>query len=58
MESINVGVMALDLEDRIESWNAQMEVVYAQPRWQVVGRSFSEVLVWRFVFLAASGAPL
>ncbi len=25
VESINVGVMALDMEDRIESWNAQME---------------------------------
>src|ERR1022692_281498 len=24
VESINVGVMALDMEDRIESWNAQM----------------------------------
>ena len=29
VESINVGVMALDMEDRIESWNAQMEVMYA-----------------------------
>jgi two-component system, NtrC family, sensor kinase len=34
VESINVGVMALDMEDRIESWNAQMEVMYAVPRWQ------------------------
>ena len=24
-----MGVMALDMEDRIESWNAQMEVMYA-----------------------------
>src|SRR5579871_994497 len=29
VESINVGIMALDMEDRIESWNAQMEVMYA-----------------------------
>jgi two-component system, NtrC family, sensor kinase len=43
VESINVGVLAVDLQDRIESWNAQMEVMYAQPRWQVVGRSLSEV---------------
>jgi PAS domain S-box-containing protein len=43
VESINVGVMAVDLQDRIESWNSQMEVMYAQPRWQVVGRSLSEV---------------
>ncbi|MGA8271910.1 MAG: GAF domain-containing protein, partial [Candidatus Sulfotelmatobacter sp.] len=34
VESINVGVMALDMEDRIDSWNAQMEVMYALPRWQ------------------------
>jgi PAS domain-containing protein len=39
VESINVGVMAVDLQDRIESWNSQMEVMYAQPRWQVVGSS-------------------
>ena len=32
VESINVGVFAVDLEDRIESWNAQMEVMYAVPR--------------------------
>jgi len=29
VESINVGVMAVDLQDRIESWNSQMEVMYA-----------------------------
>src|SRR5215470_11872024 len=33
VESINVGVLAVDLEDRIESWNSQMEVMYALPRW-------------------------
>src|SRR5271163_3501355 len=43
VESINVGVMAVDLQDRVESWNSQMEVMYAQPRWQVVGRSLNEV---------------
>ena len=32
VESINIGVFAVDLEDRIESWNAQMEVMYATPR--------------------------
>ena len=49
VESINVGVLAVDLQDRIDSWNAQMEVMYAQPRWQVVGRSISEVLPASFV---------
>jgi len=49
VESINVGVMAVDLQDRIESWNSQMEVMYAQPRWQVVGRSLGEVFPASFV---------
>ena len=47
VESINVGVLAVDLQDRIESWNSQMEVMYAKPRWQVVGRSLSEVFPGR-----------
>jgi len=49
VESINVGVLAVDLQDRIESWNSQMEVMYAMPRWQVVGRSIAEVLPAAFV---------
>ena len=49
VESINVGVLAVDLQDRIESWNAQMEVMYAKPRWQVVGRSVNEVFPAPFV---------
>jgi PAS domain S-box-containing protein len=49
VESINVGVMAVDLQDRIESWNSQMEVMYAQPRWQVVGHALSEVMPASFV---------
>ena len=49
VESINVGVLAVDLQDRIESWNSQMEVMYAKPRWQVIGRSLSEVFPAPFV---------
>lgn len=44
VESINVGIFTLDLEDRIESWNAQMEVMYALPRVEALGRPISEVL--------------
>ncbi len=44
VESINVGIFTLDLEDRIESWNAQMEVMYALPRAEAVRRPISEVL--------------
>ncbi len=49
VESINVGVLAVDLEDRVESWNSQMEVMYALPRWQAVTRPVSEVFPAEFV---------
>ena len=49
VESINVGVMALDMEDRIESWNAQMEVMYALPRWQALTQSVQNVFPSEFV---------
>jgi two-component system, NtrC family, sensor kinase len=49
VESINVGVMAVDLADRIESWNSQMEVMYALPRWQALTRPLSEVFPAEFV---------
>ena len=37
VESINVGIFAVDLEERVESWNAQMEVMYAMSRQEAVG---------------------
>ena len=43
VESISVGVLAVDLEDRVESWNSQMEVMYALPRAEVLGRSLRDV---------------
>jgi len=49
VESINVGVMALDMEDRIESWNAQMEVMYAMPRWQTLTQTLGNVFPAEFV---------
>jgi len=49
VESINVGVMALDMEDRIESWNAQMEVMYALPRWQALTQPVRTVFPAEFV---------
>jgi PAS domain S-box-containing protein len=49
VESINVGVMALDMEDRIESWNAQMEVMYALPRWQALTQSVQNIFPVEFV---------
>jgi signal transduction histidine kinase len=32
VESINVGILALDPDERVESWNSQMEVMFALPR--------------------------
>jgi len=49
VESINVGVLAVDLADRIESWNSQMEVMYALPRWQALSRPLGEVFPPTFV---------
>ena len=49
VESINVGVMALDMEDRIESWNAQMEVMYALPRWQAMTQPLAGIFPTEFV---------
>jgi len=49
VESINVGIMALDMEDRIESWNAQMEVMYAVPRWQTLTQPVRSVFPPEFV---------
>lgn len=49
VESINVGVMALDMQDRIESWNAQMEVMYALPRWQVLTQPLKTIFPAEFV---------
>ena len=49
VESINVGVLAVDLAERIESWNSQMEVMYALPRWQVLGRPLGEIFPRKFV---------
>jgi two-component system NtrC family sensor kinase len=49
VESINVGVMALDMEDRIESWNAQMEVMYALPRWQTLTQPLKAIFPVEFV---------
>jgi PAS domain S-box-containing protein len=43
VESINVGILAIDLEDRIESWNAQMEAMYAVSRSEALGQRLSDV---------------
>jgi two-component system, NtrC family, sensor kinase len=49
VESINIGVFAVDLEDRIESWNTQMETMYERPRAEVLHQPISAVLPPEFV---------
>ncbi len=49
VESINVGILAIDLEDRIESWNAQMEAMYAMSRGEALGQALGAVFPREFV---------
>ncbi len=43
VESINVGILAADLEDRVESWNSQIERLTGISRDAAVGRRLSEL---------------
>jgi two-component system, NtrC family, sensor kinase len=43
VESVNVGILALDLEDRIESWNTQVELMYGITRDRAIGCRIDEV---------------
>jgi two-component system, NtrC family, sensor kinase len=49
VESINVGIFAIDLGDRIESWNAQMEAMYALSRSEALGQELRAVFPLEFV---------
>jgi two-component system, NtrC family, sensor kinase len=48
VESINVGILAIDLEDRIESWNTQMEAMYALSRAEALGQPLRVVFPAEF----------
>jgi len=43
VESINVGILAVDLEDRVESWNTQIEKLTGIQRLSAVGRKLAEL---------------
>src|ERR1044071_3207990 len=43
VESINVGILAADLEDRVESWNSQLEQLSGIAREKAVGRKLSDL---------------
>ncbi len=49
VESINVGIFAIDLNDRIESWNAQMEAMYAFSRAEALGQELRAVFPLEFI---------
>src|SRR5579872_619443 len=44
VESINVGILAVDLADRVESWNTQVEQLTGIRRDAAVGRTLDELL--------------
>ena len=44
VESLKIGVVTVDLEDRVESWNPQLETLLEIPRRDAIGRTLGEVL--------------
>jgi PAS domain S-box-containing protein len=44
VESLNVGVLAVDFAGAVESWNTQLEGLIGVPREEAVGRKLEEVL--------------
>ncbi|HEX4005420.1 MAG TPA: ATP-binding protein [Acidobacteriaceae bacterium] len=43
VESINVGILAVDPEERVESWNSQMEVLFALSRQEALRQPLAAV---------------
>ncbi len=44
VESLNVGVLAVDLDGTIEAWNSRMEQLFGMPRVDAVGRQLGSLL--------------
>ena len=49
LESLNEGLLVVDLADRIVRWNREMDTMYGLPRSGVVGRTLDEVFEPSFV---------
>lgn len=49
LESLNEGLLVVDLADRIVRWNREMDAMYGLPRGDVVGRTLDEVFDPPFV---------
>ena len=43
VESLNVGVLAVDLDGRIDSWNTQLDALLGVPRAQALGKKLHDV---------------
>ena len=54
VESLNVGVLAIDLAGTVEAWNTRMEQLFAVARNDAVGRPLSELLPSELVHEIAS----
>jgi PAS domain S-box-containing protein len=44
VESLNVGVLAVDLDGTVEAWNTHMEQIFGVPRQDAVGRQLRSLL--------------
>ena len=49
VESINIGIFAVDLDDRINSWNAQMETLYGRTRSEALHQPLSAIFPQEFL---------
>ena len=49
VESINVGILAIGLDETVESWNAQMEVMFAMPRVDVLNKPLDAIFPPEFM---------
>jgi two-component system NtrC family sensor kinase len=49
VESINVGILAIGLDETVESWNAQMEVMFAMPRVDVLNKPIDAIFPAEFM---------
>ncbi|HXW62982.1 MAG TPA: ATP-binding protein [Candidatus Acidoferrales bacterium] len=55
--SLRIGVLTIDLEDRIESWNPQLEELVGIPQSEALGHRLDEVLPRDLTFEIAARAP-
>jgi PAS domain S-box-containing protein len=49
VESINIGILTVNLDDRIDSWNAQMESMYAVERAEALTASLADLFPHDFM---------